>query len=476
MDMDKWRHTAECFFQMAPEGGMRVPVWFFGSREILSDMGPEVLQQAVNVAHLPGIRRASMAMPDAHWGYGFPIGGVAAFDPDRDGVISVGGIGYDIACGVRTMRTGVGRDAVQGKLQELVDALYQTVPAGLGSEGKIKLTASKQDQLLENGAVWAVQKGYGDKTDLDFIEDRGRMDGADPDKVSDTAKKRQKRQLGSLGSGNHYLEIQCVDQVYDADAANAFGLFRDQVLVTLHSGSRGLGHQIGTDYVQILGRAASRHKLTLPARELVCAPLRSEEGENYFRAMCCGVNAALANRQVLGHLAREAFARIIPEARLDLVYDVSHNTCKIEHHAIDGQSTRLFVHRKGATRAFGPGSAEIPRQYSGVGQPVIIGGSMGTSSYILAGNRAEQNPAWGSACHGAGRAMSRKKATKSWTAKDVINGLSRQGILVRAASKKGTAEEAPLAYKDVDLVVEATHRAGLARKVARMRPLACIKG
>ena len=476
MDLNKWQNTAECLFQMPPEGGMRVPIWFFGSRELLLDMGPEVLQQSANVAHLPGIRRASMAMPDAHWGYGFPIGGVAAFDPDRDGVISVGGIGYDIACGVRTMRTGIEREAVQGRLQELVDALYQTVPAGLGSEGKIKLSASKLDRLLEGGAAWAVHKGYGEEADLDFIEDRGRMDGADPDKVSETAKKRQKRQLGSLGSGNHYLEIQCVDRIDDEEAARAFGLFPNQVLVTVHSGSRGLGHQIGTDYVQILGRATSKHKLSLPARELVCAPIRSQEGQDFFRAMCCGVNNALANRQVLGHLAREAFTSVIPEARLDLVYDVSHNTCKIEDHEADGQSTRLFVHRKGATRAFGPESAEIPEPYRGIGQPVIIGGSMGTSSYILAGNSAERNRAWGSACHGAGRAMSRKKATKTWTARDVISELSRQGILVRAASKKGAAEEAPLAYKDVDLVVDATHRAGLARKVARMRPLACIKG
>jgi tRNA-splicing ligase RtcB len=417
-----------------------------------------------------------MAMPDAHWGYGFPIGGVAAFDPDRDGVISVGGIGYDIACGVRTMRTGVGREAVQGKLQELADALYKTVPAGLGSEGTIKLTASKQDRLLENGAVWTVEKGYGEEADLDFIEDRGRMAWADPDKVSDTAKKRQKRQLGTLGSGNHYLEIQCVDAIYDAEAAAAFGLFRDEILVTVHSGSRGLGHQIGTDYIQILGRAMSKHKLSLPARELVCAPIRSQEGEDFFRAMCCGVNNALANRQVLGHLARKAFTRVIPEARLDLVYDVSHNTCKIEEHEVEGQSTRLYVHRKGATRAFGPESPEIPAAYRGIGQPVIIGGSMGSSSYILAGNSAGRNRAWGSACHGAGRAMSRKKATKTWSAKEVIGELARQGILVKATSKKGAAEEAPMAYKNAEMVVEATHRAGLARKVVRMRPMACIKG
>ncbi|MCF8029478.1 MAG: RtcB family protein [Desulfohalobiaceae bacterium] len=476
MNASLFRDTGQGYFEMAPERSMRVPVRLFGSREILLDMGPEVLQQAANVAYLPGIREASLMMPDAHWGYGFPIGGVAAFDPDQGGVISVGGIGYDIACGVRAMRTGMERSALQGRLQELIDALYASVPAGLGSEGRIKLSASKLDRLLEKGAAWAVEKGYGEEADLNFIEDRGQMGGADPDKVSETAKKRQKRQLGTLGSGNHYLEIQYVDRVYDEEAAAAFGLFPEEVLVTIHSGSRGLGHQIGTDYVHHLSRAVARHNLSLPARELVCAPIRSSEGEDFFRAMCCGVNSALANRQVLGHLAREAFTRVIPQARLDLVYDVSHNTCKIEDHEVDGQSTRLYVHRKGATRAFGPESADIPEAYRGTGQPVIIGGSMGTSSYILAGNSAEQNMAWGSACHGAGRAMSRRKATKTWTAKEVIGDMSRQGILIKAASKKGAAEEAPMAYKDVNLVVEATQKAGLARKVARMRPLACIKG
>lgn len=476
MDMDRFQHTQECRFEMPAQGGMRVPVWFFGSREILLDMEPEVLQQAANVAHLPGIRTASMAMPDAHWGYGFPIGGVAAFDPDRGGVISVGGIGYDISCGVRTMRTGFRRDEVQDRLQDLIQALYAHVPAGLGSEGKIKLSGAGLDRLLRDGATWAVKQGYGEKADLDFIEDRGRMEGADPSMVSDTAKKRQKKQLGTLGSGNHYLEIQCVDQIYDEEAARAFGLFQDEVLLTVHSGSRGLGHQIATDYVQRLSRAAAKHNLSFPTRDLVSAPIRSEEGMAFFRAMCCGVNCALANRQVLGHLAREAFTRVLPQSRLELVYDVSHNTCKIENHLVDGVPTRLYVHRKGATRAFGPESAEIPLAYRGTGQPVIIGGSMGTSSYILAGNGPEQNPAWGSACHGAGRAMSRTKATKTWAAKDVIGDLSRQGILVQAASKKGVAEEAPLAYKDVNLVVEATHRAGLARKVVRMRPLACLKG
>ena len=477
MELDRLEQIGECVFQLPSKGGMLVPARFFGTRELLLDLDEAVKEQAANVAHLPGIEQASLAMPDAHWGYGFPIGGVAAFDPDRDGVICVGGIGYDIACGVRTMRTGIERSGLRDEvLRELVDALYKTVPAGLGSEGKIKLSSSKLDKVLEEGAAWAVKQGYGEEPDLEHIEDRGRMPHADPDKVSDTAKKRQKRQMGTLGSGNHYLELQYVDRIYDGQAARAFGLSKDEVLVTVHSGSRGLGHQIGTDYIQHLGRAVSRYNLSLPARELVSAPIRSREGQDFFRAMCCGVNCALANRQVLGHLAREAFSSVIPEAAISLVYDVSHNTCKIEEHLVEGEPRTLYVHRKGATRAFGPESPEIPQGYRGTGQPVIIGGSMGTSSYILAGNSQEQNQAWGSACHGAGRAMSRRKATKTWSAKEVISDLSRKGIQVRAASKKGAAEEAPMAYKDVDLVVEATQQAGLARKVARMRPLACIKG
>lgn len=466
----------ECLFELPASGEMRVPARFFGTRELLLDLEEEVLRQAANVACLPGIEEASMAMPDTHWGYGFPIGGVAAFDPERDGVISVGGIGYDIACGVRTMRTGLHWETVRQRLEEALDALYKAVPAGVGSEGKIKLSAPKLDKVLLEGAEWAVKHGYGEEEDLRFIEDYGRMEQSDPDKVSQTAKKRQKQQMGTLGSGNHYLEIQYVDTVYDSEAARAFGLFQDEVVITVHCGSRGLGHQIGTDYIQTLSRVVSKYNISLPGRELVCAPIQSQEGRDFFQAMCCGINCALANRQILGHLAREAFSRVYPEARLSLIYDVSHNTCKVEEHLWQGQKRRLYVHRKGATRAFGPGSNAIPEEYRDVGQPVIIGGSMGTSSFILVGNSAEQNRAWGSACHGAGRALSRRKALKSWSAKEVINDLSRQGILVRAASKKGAAEEAPKAYKNVSQVVESTEQAGLARKVARLSPMACIKG
>ena len=455
---------------------MVVPARFFGSPALIDAIDAKVFEQAANVACLPGIVKASLAMPDAHWGYGFPIGGVAAFDPDRGGVVSVGGVGYDISCGVRTMRTGLLRQEVEPVLETLIDELAREIPAGVGSEGLLKLSGAKLDRVLNEGAAWAVGNGYGTKTDLEFIEDQGRVAGGNPDKVSETAKKRQKRQVGTLGSGNHYLEVQYVSQVYDQPAAQAFGLAEDDVLATLHCGSRALGHQIGTDYLNILGRAANKYRIHLPERELVCAPIDSPEGRDYFEAMVCGINCALANRQVLGHLVRETFERVLPGARLSLLYDISHNTCKAETHAVEGKKRLLYVHRKGATRAFGPGREELPARYRQQGQPVIIGGSMGTASYILCGLEQGQEMAWGSACHGAGRAMSRRQALKRWKSKDVIHSLREQGIIVRAASKKGAAEEAPQAYKDVDLVVDSTHAAGLAKKVAQLKPLACIKG
>ena len=476
MDTSRLSKIQECCFEQPPQGLMRVPVRLFGSEALLADMDEAVLDQAANVACLPGIVTASLAMPDAHWGYGFPIGGVAAFDPDRGGVISVGGIGYDISCGVRSLRTGLLREDILPHLDPLVESLFRAVPAGVGSEGRLSLSESKLDEVLVLGAHWAVKRGFGRQEDLEFIEDGGRLAGADPDTVSKEAKKRQKRQMGTLGSGNHYLELQCVDMVYDREAAEAFGLREDEVLVSVHCGSRALGHQIGTDYLQTLGRAARKHGIELPSRELVCAPIRSKEGEDFFKAMACGVNCALANRQLIGHLAREAFADVFPGTELELIYDVSHNTCKVEEHQVGGRSKRLYVHRKGATRAFGPGRPEIPEPYRRTGQPVIIGGTMGTASYIMVGKDSGEELAFSSACHGAGRAMSRRQALKRWKGSGIINDLAQQGILLRAASKKGAAEEAPAAYKDVSLVVEATHQAGLAGKVARLRPLACIKG
>jgi tRNA-splicing ligase RtcB len=463
-----------CLWELQPREQMRVPARIYASRQILDELEPQVLDQARNVAWLPGIVQASLVMPDAHWGYGFPIGGVAAFDPEAQGVICMGGIGYDISCGVRTLRTNLFRSQIQGQMQRLADRLFARIPAGLGSQGFLQLSQAKLDQVLEQGASWAVQQGFGSRQELEFIEDQGRITAADPDQVSQEAKKRQKKQMGTLGSGNHYLEVQYVQEIFDSFTAEAFGLEKDQICISLHCGSRALGHQVGSDYIQILGRAARKYNIQLPVRDLVCAPILSSEGKAFFQAMACGINCALANRQILGHLVREVLQDMFSDAEPELLYDVSHNTCKIETHPVQGQMRKLYVHRKGATRAFGPGSQGIPDRYSQVGQPVLIGGTMGTSSYILAGK--EDNQAWGSACHGAGRSMSRSKALKKFKSKGVLNELAQQGILLRAASKKGAAEEAPAAYKDVNQVVQATHDAGLARKVAKLAPLACIKG
>jgi len=462
-------------FEIPKQGKMRVPARIFGSKQLIDQLEPKVFEQVANVATLPGIVRASFAMPDAHWGYGFPIGGVAAFDPNKGGIICVGGIGYDISCGVRSLVANLYKEEVKSKLEKIYALLFKRIPSGIGSEGLIKLSESKLDELLLKGAHWAVERGYGTVEDLEYIEDNGKVPGACPDKVSSTAKKRQKRQIGTLGSGNHYLEIQYVSKIYDEHTARVFGLKKNQVVITIHCGSRALGHQIGTDYIHILAKAAKKYNIYLPERELVCAPILSKEGQDFYGAMVCGINCALANRQVLTHLIRECFEEIFPGSNLSLLYDVSHNTCKIETHEVDGKRLKLYVHRKGATRAYPPGSPEIPLKYQEVGQPVIIGGTMGTSSYILAGNYG-QNPAFYSACHGAGRSMSRRQATKRWKGKDIIKDLASKGIIIMAASKKGAAEEAPLAYKDVDEVVLATHEAGLARRVVKLKPLACIKG
>jgi len=476
MSKNKVRQLAECKWEYPKYGDMRVPVHFYANTGIKETTGPEVLEQSHNVACLPGVVGSSIIMPDAHWGYGFPIGGVAAFDPEQGGVISVGGIGYDISCGVRTFKTGLKYKNIKSGLHNLADTLFKKIPSGLGSEGVISLTQKKLDQVLLGGAKWAVEKGFGEYEDLEYIEDFGCTPGGDPQKVSKNAKQRQNKQMGTLGSGNHYLEIQYVQEIFDQETATAFGLQEQDVLLSLHCGSRALGHQIGTDYIQTLGRAAQKYGIELPQRDLVCAPINSREGQDFFQAMVCGINCALANREILGHLAREAFAHVFPDCKLTLLYDVSHNTCKIERHYVDNKEKELYVHRKGATRAFGPQRRELPSKYSGVGQPVLIGGTMGTESYILAGCDSGENLAWCSACHGAGRAMSRRQATKRWKGQSVIQSLAHQGVIVKAKSRKGAAEEAPEAYKNVSQVVNATHQAGLARKVAKTRPLACIKG
>ncbi|MHC5162850.1 MAG: RtcB family protein [Planctomycetota bacterium] len=457
-------------------GRMHVDGVIFGSEQLINEMDDMVVQQVRNVASLPGIVDGSFAMPDAHWGYGFCIGGVAAFDPDKGGVISAGGVGFDIACGVRTLHTGLKSEDIQPIREQIAEALFRKIPAGVGSTGKLRLSTHRLDELLTQGARWAVENGYGRKEDLRFIEANGCMAGANPSQVSDQAKKRQLAEMGTLGSGNHYLEIQKVVEVYDNQAARAFGIEQDDIKISIHCGSRGLGHQIGTDYLKRMVKTASKHAIDLPERELACAPLDSAVGKSYLGAMRCGINCALANRQILMHLVREVFDKAVPKATIRLLYDVSHNTCQEETHTVNGKSKKLFVHRKGATRAWGPGRAELPAEYQKVGQPVLIGGTMGTASYILAGTSQSERMAFGSACHGAGRNMSRRAATKKWHGKEVAGRLAREGILIRSRSMRGIAEEAPGAYKDVSEVVEATHNTGLAKKVAKLVPLICIKG
>ncbi len=476
MELKKLFKVSEYEWEIPPRGEMRVPGKIFASKKILEEMDDKVYEQVCNVACLPGIVGASIAMPDAHWGYGFPIGGVAAFDPEEEGIISVGGVGYDISCGVRTLTTPLFKEEVEKELPALIEALFATVPCGLGSEGKIKLSPSKLDEVLVEGARWAVKKGYGEWEDLEYTEERGCMEGADPSCVSREAKKRQHRQVGTLGSGNHYLEIQYVAEIFDRKAAEAFGLFENQVVITFHCGSRALGHQIATDYLLVLSQAAKKYGIPIKEKELVCAPIKSPEGQRYFKAMLCGINCALANRQVITHLVREVFEEFFPGRAVKVLYDVSHNTCKVEEFEVEGEKKILYVHRKGATRAWGPGRKELPEKYRSVGQPVIIGGSMGTASYILAGTSEGEKKAFASACHGAGRTMSRHQAKKRFRASDIVEKLKKRGIIVLGKSKRGLAEEAPEAYKNIDLVIEATCKAGLARKVAKLVPMGCIKG
>jgi tRNA-splicing ligase RtcB len=425
---------------------------------------------------LPGIVGASYAMPDAHWGYGFPIGGVAAFDPDAGGVISAGGVGFDISCGVRTLLTGLVREQVEDVKTRLADTLYRSIPAGVGSTGLIHLNNKSMDAMLTDGAQWALEQGWGLPEDLERTEENGRMANARPRDVSAQAKKRQMDEMGTLGSGNHYLEVQHVTEVFDEAVAASFGLHGGDIVVSIHCGSRGLGHQIGTEYLKEMVLAAKSHGIVLPDRELACAPINSPLGQRYLGAMRAGINCALANRQIITHLARQAFASVFADAELRLLYDVSHNTCKEEVHKIEGKSRRLFVHRKGATRAFEPGHADLPETLRSAGQPVLIGGSMGTASYILAGTPGTQARAFSSACHGAGRAMSRRAAKRKWQGRQLVDELASRGILIRSASLRSVAEEAPGAYKDVTDVVNATDDAGLAQKIVRVEPLICIKG
>jgi tRNA-splicing ligase RtcB len=476
MDIKRLKKRSDYEWVIEPTGKMKVPVVIFGDEGLVAAMDEKVGQQAVNVAALPGIVKASFVMPDGHWGYGFPIGGVGTFDPEQGGVVSAGGVGFDISCGVRTMTTGLQAGQIEAVKQKLADVLERKVPAGLGSTGVLHLGLKAIDEVLVGGAKWAVEHGFGTKEDLLHIEQGGATPGAEPAQVSEHAKKRQQDEVGTLGSGNHYMEVQQVVEIYDEEVAKAYGLRKGEVAVSIHCGSRGLGHQIGTDFLAKMVPAAKSFGIELPERELACAPLDSELGRHYLGAMRAGINCALANRQILTHLVREAFATVLPQSQLKLLYDVSHNTCREETHSVNGHKKRLFVHRKGATRSFGPQDETLPADLRDFGQPVLIGGTMGTASYILAGTAESIDLAFGSSCHGAGRSMSRHQALHRWQGRDVVSQLANRGIIVRSPSYRGIAEEAPEAYKDVSAVVEAAHQAKLSKKVAKLVPMICIKG
>jgi len=476
--------VGDCVWEIPPseKPGMLVPARIYASEALLSRMDAGVFEQVTNVACLPGIVRAALCMPDGHWGYGFPIGGVAAFRAD-DGVISPGGIGFDINCGMRLLRTSLTEPEVRPKLRELVDSLFAAVPSGVGATGLVHLSDAEFREVMCQGARWCVKHGYGWADDLDATEGGGCLPGADPERVSQRAVARGRDQLGTLGSGNHYLEIQVVPPggIHDARVARACGIEAPgQIMIMLHCGSRGFGHQIGTDYLRKFDQSMSAYGIRVRDRELACAPFRSEEGQAYFAAMNAAANTAFANRQVITHRVREVMGRIFGrdprELGLSVVYDVCHNTAKLERHVIAGESIELVVHRKGATRSFGPGAADLPAAYASIGQPVIIGGSMETGSALLVGTAHAMEETFGSTAHGAGRAMSRAQAKRLVRGDALMRALEERGILVRAASRSGVAEEAALAYKDLDEVVDVVDRLDIARKVASLRPIGNIKG
>ena len=459
---------------------MRVAGRLYADDKILeAALNDKAIEQLANTAALPGVTKWALAMPDVHQGYGPPIGGVVPID-EASGVISPGATGYDINCGVRLLRSGIEADAVRPFLEELVNALFRDVPSGVGKGGDVKLSGEEMDAVLARGARWAIAQGFGASEDAEFTEERGSMEGWRPEAVSPQAKKRGGDQLGTLGSGNHFIEVGEVVDIYDAAVAEAFGLFPGQLVVWIHSGSRGLGHQVCTDYVKLFQRAMHEYGIQVPDRELVCAPFASPEGQQYFAAMVGAANYAWANRQFLAHRVQTALDRVLKRhvvsTKLHTVYDVAHNIVKREEYVIDGTLTRLIIHRKGATRAFGPGNPDIPADYRAVGQPVLVPGDMGTASYVLAGTSEAAELSFSSACHGAGRAMSRTAALKQVRGQELQERLHKQGIFIKGGSWESLAEEAPEAYKDVDRVVNVVHHAGIARKVARTVPLGVIKG
>jgi tRNA-splicing ligase RtcB len=484
-EFDRLQQVGDVEWVLPRHDAMRVPGRIYADRETIEllrheeDDGAQwsAIRQVKHVASMPGIVSAALALPDVHPGYGFPIGGVGAFDID-EGVAVVGGVGFDINCGVRLLGTPLRRGDVAERLTHIGEDLFRTVPAGLGAGGSLHLSMREIDQVLEDGAAYVVRQGYGLPEDLEFTEERGRMRGADPGAVSPLAKQREFQQVGSLGSGNHYLELQYVERVLDAEAARAYGLSEGQVVVAIHTGSRALGHQVGQDYLKELGVASAKYGIAIPDQEMVCAPIQSPEGAKYLAAIASGANCAFANRQMIAHLVRDSLRRScgLKADAIRTVYDIGHNNAKVEEHEVEGKRRLLLVHRKGATRAFGPNHPETPEAYRCVGHPILVGGTMGTASYVMRGTPLGMEKTFGSGIHGAGRALSRKKAAKRFWGEDVISGLGADGIRVFAHSARGVAEEAPGAYKDVESVVAAAQKAGLNRAVARLRPMIVIKG
>lgn len=460
---------------------MQTPAVIYADENMISTIRADnALEQAANVTMLPGIVGKSLAMPDIHWGYGFPIGGVVATDAE-EGVLSPGGVGFDINCGVRLIKTNVhASDLDAKKIQDLVDEMFRNVPSGLGSNAKVRLSRKQLDDVLKLGARWAVENGYGWERDLENLEENGCLQYADMNKVSEMAKQRGAPQLGSLGAGNHFLEIQKVAEIYNAQAAKVFGVEKiGQIMVMIHTGSRGFGHQVCTDHLRVLEQAVNKYNIWLPDRQLACAPVSSKEGQDYLKAMACAANFAWSNRQMIVHWVRESFEKVLKNSAesmdMNIIYDVCHNIAKLEEHEIDGKKRKVYVHRKGATRSFGPGKREVPPKYREIGQPVLIPGDMGTESYLLHGTTAAEET-FGSTCHGAGRVMSRNEAVRRWRGEAILNELKKKGIYVHPASLKVMAEEAPDAYKDVSEVVNVTHGAGISLKVAKLLPLGVVKG
>lgn len=463
-----------------PNKGMKVPVTIYADEGLMTKMMTDrTIMQAINVSTLPGIQGHAVVLPDGHEGYGFPVGGVAAMDAE-EGMISPGGVGYDINCGVRLLRMNLSEKEVRPKLKELVTDLFNSIPSGVGSEGAVKLSYSQLDEVLVKGVNWAIDNGYGTKDDADVCEENGQMKNADPNRVSNTARKRGAPQLGSLGSGNHFLEVQKVEKVYDEEAAQRMGIKEGNVTVLIHCGSRGFGHQICSDYLRVSEQALQKYDIRLPDRELACVPNTSEEGESYRKAMFAALNFAWSNRQMITHWTRKSFERVFKQSESDLamnlVYDVAHNIAKVEKHKIDGKEKPVVVHRKGATRAFPANREEIPLKYRDLGQPVLIPGSMGTGSWILLGKPNSMSLSFGSTAHGAGRMMSRSKARRQYTEEQVKKSLSDKGIFIKSLTRDGVVEETPEAYKDVDAVVNVSHELGIATKVAKLVPIGVIKG